>query len=125
MEQALSDNPNIQIAMARIRLANYIAQAAGSPLWPNFGLEADSIRYRISKTSAIGDIAAVLNSTNPVNPLPLQTPIGFPGFTFTQTEININGQYQVDFWQQNLNSFKAAVGELLATEADAAFQPSG
>lgn len=121
MEQALSDNPNIQIAMARIRLANYIAQAAGSPLWPNFGLEADSIRYRISKTSAIGDIAAVLNSTNPVNPLPLQTPIGFPGFTFTQTEININGQYQVDFWQQNLNSFKAAVGELLATEADAAF----
>lgn len=119
MNQALSDNPSIKIALARIRLANYVASAAGSPLWPSIGLEADVTRYRISKTGAIADIASVLNSTTTVNPLPVG--LGFPGFTFTQTEININGQYQFDFWQQNLNNFKAAVGELLATEADAVF----
>lgn len=120
MSKALADNPQIQTALARIRLANYAAQYAGSYLWPTFGLEADVTRYRVSKTGAIASIASVLNSTTTVNPLP-PPPIGPPGFTFTQTEININGQYQVDFWQQNLNNFKAAVGELLATEADAAF----
>ncbi len=120
MYKALSDNPNIKIAQARIRLANFAAQSAGSPLWPSFGLNGDDIRYRISKTGAIADFASVANSLNPVNPLPTQ-PLGFPGFTFTLTELNINGQYQFDFWQQNLNSFKAAVGEVLATEADAAF----
>lgn len=120
MDKALADNPDIQIALSRIRLANYAAQAAGSPLWPNLGLEADITRYRVSKTGAIASIASLANSTTPVNPLP-PPPIGFPGFTFTQTEINLNGQYQIDFWQQNLNSFKAAVGEVLATEADAAF----
>lgn len=120
MCKALRDNPTIKIAQARIRLANYAAQAAGSPLWPTLGLEADVTRYRVSKTGAIASIASLANSTTPVNPLP-PPPIGPPGFTFTQTEINLNGQYQVDFWQQNLNSFKAAVGEILATEADAAF----
>lgn len=120
MQKALSDNPNIRIAQSRIRLANHVAQVAGSPLWPTIGFEADVTRYRVSKTGAIASIASIVNSPQPVNPLP-PPPIGFPGFTFTQTEININGQYQFDFWQQNLNSFKAAVGELLATEADAVF----
>lgn len=120
MLKALSDNPDIKIALSRIRLANYAAQAAGSPLWPTLGLEADVTRYRVSKTGAIASIASLANSTTPVNPLP-PPPIGPPGFTFSQIEINLNGQYQVDFWQQNLNNFKAAVGEILATEADAAF----
>lgn len=120
IQKALADNPDIKIAQARIRLANYAAQAAGSPLWPTLGLEADITRYRVSKTGAIASIASIANSTTPVNPLP-PPPIGPPGFTFTQSEINFNGQYQFDFWQQNLNSFKAAVGELLATEADSVF----
>lgn len=120
MAKALSDNPDIKIAQSRIRLANYAASAAGSPLWPTLGLEADTTRYRVSKTGAIAAIASLATTTTPVNPLP-PPPVGPPGFTFTQTEINLNGQYQVDFWQQNLNNFKAAVGELLATEADAAF----
>lgn len=120
MLKALSDNPDIKIAQSRIRLANYAAQAAGSPLWPTLGLEADVTRYRVSKTGAIAGLASLANSTTPVNPLP-PPPIGPPGFTFTQIEVNLNGQYQVDFWQQNLNNFRAAVGEILATEADAAF----
>lgn len=120
MLKALSDHPNIQIALARIRLAKYAAQYAGSPLWPTIGLEADITRYRVSKTGVIAELAKIANTTTPVNPLP-PPPIGPPGFTFTQTEINLNAQYQFDFWQQNLNNLKAAVGELLATEADAAF----
>lgn len=120
MREALSQNPDIKIAIARIRLASFAAQRAGAPLWPTLGLEADITRYRVSKTGAIADLASQAASTTPVNPLP-PPPLGPPGFTFTQTEINFNSQYTIDFWQQNLNSLKAAVGELLATEADAAF----
>lgn len=120
MQRALWDNPNLKTAQARVRLAFFSAQATGSPLWPSIGLEADITRYRVSKTGAIAGFASLLNSTTPVNANP-PPPIGPPGFTFTQTEININGQYQVDFWQSNLNNFKAAVDEVLATEADAAF----
>lgn len=120
INKALADNPTIKIAQARIRLANYAAQAAGSPLWPSIGFQADVTRYRVSKTGAIAGFASLENSLTPVNPLP-PPPIGPPGFTFTQTEFNINASYTVDFWQQNLNNFRAAVGELLATEADAAF----
>lgn len=119
MYRALRDNPDLKIAQARIRMASYAAAAAGSPLWPTLGLETDSTRFRISKTGAITLFRNDLNPLTPTNNLP--PPLGPPGFTFTQTEININGSYQVDFWQQNLNNFKAAVSEVLATEADAAF----
>jgi NodT family efflux transporter outer membrane factor (OMF) lipoprotein len=124
MEKALQSNPDIKTAQARLRLAFHAAGAAGSPLWPAIGLESDITRFRISKTGPISGFSNILGGPNLIttpNAQNLPAPIGPPGFTFTQEEINLNANYQIDLWQKNLNNFKAAVGEVLATQADAAF----
>lgn len=120
ISKALSDNPGIKIAQARVKIANYAARAAGSALWPTLELETDIARSRTSKT---GTIASIASSSPPASTFttPPASPTRSGGFIFTQTEINLDAHYQLDIWQQNLNSFKAAVGEILASKADAAF----
>lgn len=109
INKALDDNPDVHIALARIRQASYEAKRAKSPLFPSVNFDANVTWYRTSKTGAL--------ASSETTPLP--GTLAPPGLIFSQTELNINATYQLDLWQETLNRLRAADHRVLAAHAEA------
>lgn len=114
--KALERNPNLQIAQARVALAQYTADKARSTLYPTIFINGDVQRVRLSENSPFVPSQAA-GSLGAVSPLPRVT---FP-LNVTQIETYVALNYEFDFWCKNKNTILAALGEVQARIADEAF----
>lgn len=95
-------NPSIGIADAETRLAAAQAKIVGSALQPKLDLNSDITRYQVSRTGVFGG-----------------TPPGVFPFTYTQSEIFLNFQLEIDWWGKNRTALMSAIGEVRAREIEA------
>ena len=91
IETGLSQSPTIQIAASRIDLARAKSGAAGSALWPSINANTQIQRERIS--------------ANTIYPPP------YGGNTYTETNLGLNFQYELDFWGKNREALAAKISE--------------
>lgn len=113
IEQALEDNPSLQIAEAKIRSAQYNAEAVRSYLFPTLFATGNLEPTRLSKTT----IPPTQGFGNTLPPIP----VGAPPFNFTEYQLALNILYDFDVWGKLRNNLKSAWGEYQARIADAAF----
>jgi len=97
--EALSGNPSMGAARARLDRAGAFAVASGAPLTPLVGAGAEVNRQRYSATGIF------------------PPPIG--GSYYTQTELALQFSYEIDFWGKNRAAYDAALGQARAAEVDA------
>jgi NodT family efflux transporter outer membrane factor (OMF) lipoprotein len=114
IETALTNNPTLQAARARIILAAANADRMRASLFPNFTWGADVAREKLSKTGVVpfGNVDAPVNPGTGPNRIPEY---------FTQYETQLTLDYEFDLWGKNRNSVRAALGEMAARIADSAF----
>jgi len=96
--QALNDNPSLQAAAARLRRASAIAGQTESNLWPQLGASSSSTRERFSENGLI--------------------PPPYAGTTQNVNDLQLTGQWEVDFFGKNREALRAALGEVRASEAE-------
>src|SRR5215831_19442981 len=99
VDEALSGNPSMGAARARLDRAAAFAGAAGAPLTPQMSASADLNRQRYSATGIF------------------PAPIG--GSYYTQGQIALQFNYEIDFWGKNRAAYDAALGQARAAEVDA------
>jgi NodT family efflux transporter outer membrane factor (OMF) lipoprotein len=99
MDEALTNSPSVRVAEARLREAQGLAKVAGAPRWPQVSGDAESSHQRFSE--------------NGIFPPPLG------GSTFTQTQLGVNFDYELDFWGKNRATFDASLGRAKAAAVDA------
>ena len=99
VDEALSGNPSIRSARARLDRASAFAIAAGAPLTPQVSAGADLNRQRYSATGIF------------------PAPIG--GSYYTQSQLALQFSYEIDFWGKNRAAYDAALGQTRAAEVDA------
>lgn len=97
---ALSDSPTLEVSKARIRQAQYLADAAGTTLWPSVGFSGYVQRQRFSEFGIV--------------------PPPFNGNTYNIGTLALNFNYEFDFWGKNRQALKARLNTELATEAELA-----
>ncbi|WP_059359704.1 efflux transporter outer membrane subunit [Parachlamydia acanthamoebae] len=115
INRALSNNPSLQSAKAKVYSALYRSDVQRSYLYPNVYNEVDVQREKLSKTSLIPAQA----SPPPVGVIP---PVAVPiPFYFTQYDFNFFLTYDFDLWEKRRNTYRAALGELQASLADRIF----
>ncbi|CDZ77578.1 Multidrug resistance outer membrane protein MdtP precursor [Legionella massiliensis] len=100
--EALSSNPSIQEINSRVMAAKQEAIITGSLLFPLVFFDATENRQYLSKNG----LYRALNHTIPLDANLLDLSLSF--------------NYEFDFWGQNRNLFRAALGEARAQEAEAA-----
>lgn len=98
IEQALQGSPSLQAATARLDQARAISGAAESNLWPQLNLSLSSTRERFSEHGLI--------------------PPPYAGTWQSSNDIQLGGQWEIDFFGKNRSSLQAALGELRASEAE-------
>jgi NodT family efflux transporter outer membrane factor (OMF) lipoprotein len=96
--QALHDNPDVQRADARLRQAHAIAGVAESATYPQVDATFSTTRQRFSENGLV--------------------PPPYAGSTYNVNELNLGGNWEIDFFGRNREALKAALGELRATEAE-------
>ena len=99
VDEALSGNPSMGAARARLDRASAFAGAAGAPLTPQMSASADLNRQRYSATGIF------------------PAPIG--GSYYTQSQLALQFSYEIDFWGKNRAAYDAALGQARAAEVDA------
>jgi NodT family efflux transporter outer membrane factor (OMF) lipoprotein len=99
VEEALSGNPSMGAARARLDRAAAFAGLAGAPLTPHVSAAADVNRQRYSGTGIF------------------PPPIG--GSYYTQSQLALQFSYEIDFWGKNRAAYDAALGQVRAAEVDA------
>jgi len=104
VEQALSEHPSLKIAEDRIRIARLQAKEAKSFLFPTLSFNADSTKTIQSKTGIFA-------------PPPPPSTVAFP-INYTQTEFNLDLEYEFDFFEKNKNLWRSALGEAEAVKAE-------
>jgi len=97
--EALDGNPSLRVAQARIRQSAALAGLAESALYPHLDASASIVEQRFNK--------------NDVYPEPLA------GKVRTANRIGLNGAYGLDLWGGDEAEYRAALGELRASELDA------
>lgn len=100
IDEALSASPNMQIAYARVRRAQHLAEEASSSLWPSVDLSGYVQRQRFSETGLV--------------------PPPFNGQIFNIGTAGLNFNYEFDFWGKNRQTLSAKVSEECAAKADLA-----
>src|SRR5690242_8938095 len=97
VDEALTNNLDLQAAMARIESARAQVELAQADLYPLVTIGADASR---SRSTQVG-----------TNPLP-------PGFAATGNDyrLGLNASYEVDLWGKYRTSTRAAQNDLLASE---------
>ncbi|KTD67635.1 outer membrane efflux lipoprotein [Legionella santicrucis] len=100
--EALGYNPSIQEVKKRIEVAKQQAIVTRSVLFPLVFFNADENRQYISHNG-------LYRAFNPSFPL-----------NANLLDLSLSFNYEVDFWGQNRNLFRAALGEAKAQEAEAA-----
>lgn len=98
IEAALSGNPDLQQADARLRRAHAVAGIVDSMRYPQVGLGASTTRERYSENGLI--------------------PPPYAGTVQTVNDLTLKASWELDFFGRNSEAVKAAVGELRASEAD-------
>jgi len=98
IEQALADSPSLQAATAKLNRARAISGVAESALSPQANVSMSSTRERFSERGMI--------------------PPPYAGTTQNINDLEVSGQWELDFFGKNRESLKAALGELRATEAE-------
>lgn len=100
MQEALSHNPNLAQAMARMRKAQAMAELTGSLLYPSVSYDAQEIHQRFSGTSVI--------------------PPPFAGGTYWQGTQGLNLSWNLDFWDRQSSLLKQASSQSAAATLDVA-----
>ncbi len=98
IEEAISDNPGMVAAQARLARANAGVDAVGADSYPQLGVSFTSTRQRYTENGAI--------------PPPLA------GATRTDARLALNVSYDLDFWNKNGALLKAAVSTSRAAEVE-------
>lgn len=100
--QGLSLNPSMGIADAQMRVALAEAGIVGSALYPKINFDSDVTRFHQSATGLFGLF--------PAGTFPL---------TYTQSELYLSLQFEIDWWGKNRNALKSALGEVNARQIEA------
>jgi len=98
IEQALADNPGLQAAAARLRRATAVAGESESALAPQVNASLSSTRERFSERGLI--------------------PPPYAGTTHNINDLQLAGQWELDFFGKNREALRAAIGEVRASEAE-------
>ncbi|MGE5469217.1 MAG: efflux transporter outer membrane subunit [Bacteroidota bacterium] len=98
IERALQGSPGLQAAAARLDQARAIAGLAESSLGPQLNLSLSSTRERFSEHGLI--------------------PPPYAGTRQNINDLQLGGQWEIDFFGKNRAGLQAAVGELRASEAE-------
>lgn len=97
IDEALSNNLDLQVAMARIDAARAQVTLAQGSLYPSLGVGVDAGRARVSRVGA-----------TPI-------PSGFPA-TGNDYKIGFNASYELDLWGKYRAATRAAQNDVLASE---------
>jgi NodT family efflux transporter outer membrane factor (OMF) lipoprotein len=97
---ALADSPNMEMAKNRITRARYLADNAGSALWPTIDASGYVQREKFAEFGLI--------------------PPPFNGHTFNIGEVGLNFNYEFDFWGKNRQLLATRISEQRAAQADLA-----
>lgn len=99
MDEALADNPTLNIAAARTRKALALAAESHSALYPRVDAGASTTREHFPEHGLV--------------------PPPFGGTTQTLSDLQLSLDWEIDFWGKNRNAYEAALGQARATEIDA------
>ncbi len=99
VDEAIKDNPNLQVAFARVRASRAMADVVRGNLYPSVGLDADMTRQRLSEYDMFEG-----------------TPLA--GRWFTESKIQLGVSYDLDFWGKNRSALEAALSDDKAMEAE-------
>lgn len=102
IEQALSNEPNLKNAEARVKTAQDEADMQRASLLPTIGLSAQGAQQYFGKNGFFRAYAPT-----------------FPG-RINEYFLELNFDYEFDFWGKFRNLFRAALGEARAKEAESA-----
>jgi NodT family efflux transporter outer membrane factor (OMF) lipoprotein len=97
---ALRDSPNLQMAKSRLATSQHIAEAAGSSLWPQLDASGSIQRERLTENTFF--------------------PPPFGGNNYTETNIGLNFNYELDFWGKNRSIIAARTNDAKAAAAEVA-----
>jgi NodT family efflux transporter outer membrane factor (OMF) lipoprotein len=100
IDTALRDAPDLQIAQSRLAASRHIAEAAGASLWPQADLSGSIQRERLTENTFF--------------------PPPFGGNTYTETNVGLNFNYELDFWGKNRAIIASRTSEASAALADVA-----
>ena len=98
-DEAVKDNPNLQIALARVEASRAMADATRAALYPNVDFEGSIIRQRFSSTD-------------------LFTGTPLAGSWQNQSRLQFGLSWDLDFWGKNRDALEAALSDDRATEAE-------
>ena len=104
IQTALTAHPTIAMAESKIRLSKAASDAVGTPLWPLLKAKGDIMRVNASKTGLFG-------GADKSGAFPL---------SYTQTEVALSGQWEIDWWGKHRSSLNAALGQVQAAVAEEA-----
>jgi NodT family efflux transporter outer membrane factor (OMF) lipoprotein len=115
IDLAARQSPDVQAAAARVIQADQAARVAGSPLLPGLTGTA-SQSWQRTGTGSTGNTSFNLSSLGPA----------FAGLgttkTYTETRsytAELNASYEVDFWGENLDAYRAATALARGSRYDA------
>jgi NodT family efflux transporter outer membrane factor (OMF) lipoprotein len=97
---ALRDAPNLQIAKSRLAASRHIAEAAGASLWPQLDASGSIQRERLTQNTFF--------------------PPPYGGNTYTETNVGLNFNYELDFFGKNRAIIAARTGDARAAQAEVA-----
>lgn len=101
VERALANQPSLQRAEARVRIAQETAAIQRSSLFPTIGLSGQAAQQYFSKNSFFRAYAPMI-----------------PG-RINEYIVELDFSYEFDFWGKNQNLLRAALGEAQASLAEA------
>ncbi|WP_448093010.1 efflux transporter outer membrane subunit [Pseudomonas lini] len=97
IQEALIDNPKLNMAASRVRQAQAIVGLNQAPLLPHADANFSSTRERFSENGTAGGVSGTWQTLN-------------------QTSLGLG--YELDFWGKNRAALDAAIGRARATEVD-------
>ncbi|MGO4302491.1 AdeC/AdeK/OprM family multidrug efflux complex outer membrane factor [Cupriavidus sp. RAF12] len=98
-DEAIKDNPNLQIALARVEASRAIAAATRASLYPGVDFEGSIVRQRFSETD-------LFEGTR------------LAGSWQNQSRLQLGLSWDLDFWGKNRDALEAALSDDRAMEAE-------
>lgn len=99
VDEAVKDNPNLQVAIARLQASRAMADATRAALYPGVDFEGSLVRQRFSETDLFEG-----------------TPLA--GSWQNQSRLQLGLSWDLDFWGKNRDALEAALSEDRSMEAE-------
>jgi len=99
VDEAIQDNPNLQVAIARLQASRAMADATRAALYPGVDFEGSLVRQRFSETDLFEG-----------------TPLA--GSWQNQSRLQLGLSWDLDFWGKNRDALEAALSEDRSMEAE-------